>query len=276
MHSCIFEGWVQHRRHQPVRHAFSYPLYMLYLDLSELQTVFKNRWLWSTRSPAAMWLRRRDHLYSQHPDEPLRESVEQVIRQGDQQPPGGPIRMLTSLRCLGFVMNPVTFFYCFDNQDQLQTVVAEVQNTPWGQRHCYVLDPHNQRAATPKVFHVSPFMPMQLRYRWNVTQPGDDLHVRIENLVEDSTSGPEDGAAMFDATLHLQRSEINTASLNRIFWRRPLMTWRVAAGIYWQALKLWRKAAPVYQHPGGAPPHRMPAPVQPDAQTMVTHGNSTQ
>jgi len=291
MHSCLFEGWVQHRRHQPVQHQFRYPLYMLYFDLDELETVFAGAKLWSTSRPAPMWLRRRDHVFNNHRDEPLRETIEEIIHRSGRTPPAGAIRMLTGLRCMGFLVNPVTFFYCFNKDNRLETVVAEVQNTPWRERHCYVLDPFDRQSTSPKVFHVSPFMPMELRYRWRITEPASGLTVRIENLpgaagspgdTDHEPAGAVDNRTtlkpVFDATLHMKRSEITAGSLNRLFWRRPMMTWRVAAGIYWQAFRLWRKSAPFHKHPGGAPPHRIieSAPVRRvENNTMVTHGNSS-
>ena len=163
--SCLYVGSVRHRRHTPRAHAFRYPLFLAYLDLAELDTVFRGRWLWSARRFALAWFRRRDHLGS--PAMPLDQAVRDLVERHSGRRPQGPIRLLTHLRYFGYCFNPVSFYYCFDAQgEQVETVVAEVNNTPWGERHCYVLDGEPRlRYRTSKAMHVSPFMPMDARLR---------------------------------------------------------------------------------------------------------------
>ena len=240
---------------EPHPHEFSYPLFMVYLDLSELDEVFRGRLLWSTERPAVAWFRRADYLGD--PEKPLHEEVRDVVAASGQPRPSGPVRMLTHLRYLGYVQNPVTFYYCFDaTGDVVEAVVAEVTNTPWGERHAYVVggdavaDPKDgtdpgavkmDPATFPKAFHVSPFMPMDQEYHWAFTPPGAELGVHMENLYE--------GRKVFDATLRLRRREISGRSLAGALARHPWMTVRVASGIYAQALRLWLKRTPFFAHP---------------------------
>jgi len=167
MYSCLYEGWVRHRRYAPRAHAFRYRLFMLYLDLDELDTVFRGRWLWSTRRPALAWFRRADYLGDARV--PLKQAVLDRVEQATGRRPRGPVRLLTHLRYCGHCMNPVSFYYCFDETgERVDTVVAEITNTPWGERHVYVLpvDP-DQRVLHfrfDKRLHVSPFMAMDLNY----------------------------------------------------------------------------------------------------------------
>ena len=138
MRSCIYRGHVRHRRFTPVEHAFRYPLFMMYLDLDELPHVLDVHPLWSARRPAPAWFRRRDY----HGDAavPLDEAVRATVAEQTGSRPRGPIRLLTHLRYFGYCFNPVSFYYCFDEEDRrVETIVAEVNNTPWGERHCYVL-----------------------------------------------------------------------------------------------------------------------------------------
>ncbi len=255
MNSALYFGQVDHRRIQPHRHEFSYPLFMVYLDLSELDEVFRGRWLWSATRPAVARFRRADYLGD--PQRPLHEEVRNVVEASGRPRPGGPVRMLTHLRYLGYVQNPVTFYYCFDTRDEaVDAVVAEVTNTPWGERHAYVvgagavtdpeeLDTPPAGEAGPttfaKAFHVSPFMPMDQRYRWAFTPPEAELGVHMENL--------EEGQKVFEATLRLQRREISGRSLAGALARHPWMTARVATAIYAQALRLWLKRTPFFLHP---------------------------
>lgn len=249
MKSCIYRGVVRHRRRSPVEHDFEYPLFMMYLDLSELPSVFDGRWLWSARRPAAAWFRRADYLGD--PEVELDVAVRDEAERLTGERPEGPIRMLTHLRYLGYVQNPVTFYYCFRSDGgEVETIVAEITNTPWGERHTYALRSDGAAAGAcgrshsfEKSFHVSPFMDMDQRYEWRFSEPGPNLRVHMRSL---------DGEGkMFDATLALRREEISTRSLMAALARYPWMTARVVAGIYWQAFRLWIKRAPYYEHPVG-------------------------
>lgn len=246
MNSCLYHGTIRHKRMSPRRHEFEYRLFMLYLDLAELPELFDGRWLWSARRPAPAWFRRADYLGD--PAAPLEESVRLEALRLTGRRPTGPVRLLTHVRYLGYVQNPVTFYYCFaPDGGRVETILAQVTNTPWGERHTYVLTARGGGPATAvrhdfdKAFHVSPFMDMDQRYSWWFSAPGRGLTVHMESSVEDTE--------VFEASLVMQREEINGRSLARALVRFPWMTGRVAAAIYWQAARLWWKGAPFHPHP---------------------------
>ena len=252
MHSAIYEGWVRHRRFRPVANAFRYPLFMVYLDLAELDRVFACHPLWSTDRPNLAWLRRADHLGD--PAEPLATAVGNLLAERGHGRPRGPIRLLTHLRYFGHCFNPVSFYYCYDEPGRrVDTVVAEVNNTPWGQRHCYICPAEDDRSPNrrwhryrfEKAFHVSPFMPMDQQYRWRLAEPGGAIRVHMENWDREGKC--------FDATLRLGRRSITTVELTRVLWRYPAMTLKVLGGIHFQALRLWLKGARFYPHPAKRP-----------------------
>ena len=250
--SAIYEGRVRHRRHAPHAHAFQYRMAQLYLDLDELETVFRDRWLWSVERRNLASFRRGDFLGD--PGQPLAESVRDRVQAATGDRPAGPVRLLTHLRYAGYSFNPVSFYYCHGNDGSLHSVVAEITNTPWKERHAYVLPiadaTHQGRAyhwEFDKAFHVSPFLPMDRRYAWSFTAPQADLNVHMN--VADG------GQREFDATLSLQRRSLDGRNLARVLWRYPLMTAQVIAGIHWQALRLWLKRNPVYDHPSHQEKH---------------------
>jgi len=255
MKSHLYTGHIQHRRHAPRSNAFRYRIYMMLLDLDELPTLFDGYWFWSARRPALAWFRRRD--FHGDASQSLADAVRDTVEQHIGKRPTGPIRLLTHLRYFGYNFNPVSFYYVYDAADTcVEAIVAEITNTPWKQRHCYVLDANESlesvtsaqktwRWQFDKRFHVSPFMPMDMQYHWRLSAPDETLRVHMENW--------RDGSKQFDATLTLQRQPINSRSLAAALLSFPLITLQVITLIHWQALKLFIKRVPVFTHPDKQP-----------------------
>jgi uncharacterized protein len=242
-HSAIFEGTVRHRRFAPLPHSFCYRVFMMYLDLDEIETLFSGVPGWSAGRPALAWFRRGDYFGDPHL--PLANCVRAAVAAALGDPPRGPIRMLTNLRYFGFGINPVTFYYCFNEAgDSVEAVLAQVTNTPWRERHHYVLSGADARGVIAqhfgKEFHVSPFHPIDMDYVWRGNTPAQNIAVHMANYRASN--------CVTDATLKLRRREITRGKLMSVLLRYPLMTLKVAAGIYWQALRLWIKGAPIYAH----------------------------
>jgi len=190
--------------------------------------------------------RRRDHMGD--PTEPLSDSVRALVRERLGRTPSGPIRLLTHLRYFGYVMNPISLYYCFEAEGgRLDAIVAEVNNTPWGEQHCYVIDARDVateaiiRAEHEKAMHVSPFLPMAMHYIWQLSPPRERLSVHIEDFEQDEL--------LLDALLQLERRPITSGSLARVLLRHPFITLKVTAAIYWQAVKLWWRGVPFVPHP---------------------------
>ncbi len=247
MHSAIYEGRIHHRRLLPRAHAFSYRVFMLWLDLEELDIVFSRRWLWSVNRRNLAAFHRVD--YHGDPAKPLDQAVRDTVHAKLGHRPEGPIRLLTHARYFGLCFNPVSFYYGYDaTGESLEWIMAEITNTPWRERHAYVL-PVTDGTMTEgglhwgfdKCFHVSPFMAMDRRYQWRLSEPQTHLHIHMQ---------VHDGAQReFDATLSLQRRPMRAGVMAWMLLRYPAITLKVVAAIYWQALRLWLKRVPVHEHP---------------------------
>ncbi len=245
-HSAIYVGSVRHARYEPRPHAFRYRVFLVYLDLEEAPHAFDGSWLWGYEKARPASYRRRDYLGD--PSRPLIEAVREVVFERLGRRPAGGVRMLSHLRYFGYCFNPVTFYYCFDGAGSLDAIVAEITNTPWGERYAYVLDAKAapRRGAylhfgLDKTFHVSPFLDMDYRYDWRFREPGERLAVHMKNIKRNRR--------VFTATLTLERRPWNAASLARVLANYPLMTAKVSAAIYFQALRLWAKRTPFHSHP---------------------------
>jgi len=240
--SAVYEGVVRHRRFTPVEHSFEYRIFMPLLDLGELPELFDGDLLWSARCRAVAQFRREDYLGD--PATSLDESVRGLVAERTGRRPTGPVRVLAGVRTLGYLFNPVSFYYC--GEDPVEAVVAEVTNTPWGEQHAYVLDRGESQgpvmsARAGKRLHVSPFNGMDQSYSWNVSEPGERLQVHIENH--------RAGDLLFDATLSMERRELTPKALRRVLLRYPVMPLAVSARIYLNALKLKLKGVPWHAHP---------------------------
>jgi len=248
MESCIYQGQVRHTRWTPLKHEFSYRLFLMYLDLDELPTLFRSRWFWSVSRPAIARFRRRDHLGAS--DQPLGDAVRDLVEKETGRRPDGPIRLLTNLSYFGYCFNPVSFYYCFAADSQsLEFIVTEVNNTPWGECDTYVMDcsantgsDTSWRFQPEKKMHVSPFMPMDIDYDWTLSAPADRLSVSMTNS--------RDGSPIFNAAMALGRRKITGRSLATVLLQFPFQTFKIIVAIYWEALRLWIKRCPLYAHPG--------------------------
>lgn len=291
LNSCIYEGVIRHRRRVPAKNSFKFAAFMFFLDLEEIEPVFTGRWFWSTRKFAYASFRREDHLKQFPASRSLRACVIDVLANHGIEQTVGRIGLLTQLRYCGFRMNPVSFYYCYDEHDRsLIAVIAEVNNTPWDQQHVYVIGDHrnqplpfqpqcgpieapsatNHLSASERRTNQAPH-PKPQRYikteRLNKSfhvSPfmHNDMHYRmIYSLPEDrigvKMENIENGQKIFDVSLLMHRWPITS---RRLFWmgvKYPLYSLKVFAGIYFQAFKLYLKKVPFYRHPD---PHSQAVP----------------
>lgn len=236
--SCIYEGSVRHRRMEP-RYEFRHRIALAYVDLAELPWLLNGRLIASR--PGLVRFRRCDYLgdRAQPLDEAVRERVEHELGWR----PTGPVRLLTHLRSFGHCFNPVSFYYCFEKTgSEVEALLAEVTNTPWGERHSYVIA--GRHGCFAKALHVSPFLSMDQTYLCHATLPGEGLSIHIENW--------RAGGRVFDATLVLRRRELTARSLRGITLRYPAASVRVLGLIYAHALALRLAGTPFFKHPGRA------------------------
>lgn len=242
--SCLYEGSILHVRRQP-RREFRHSLAFAYLDLEELPALLGGRLV--RPSPGLVRFRRGDYLGD--PATRLDDAVRELVERRIGRRPAGPVRVLTQLRSFGHCFNPVTFYYCLDDHGRrVEALVAEVTNTPWGERHAYVMGGREGRFA--KALHVSPFFEMNHIYDCRSTMPGRALSIRIENR--------RHGTPVFEAALVLRRRELTAASMRRMTARYPFASLRVLGLIYSHALGLRLAGVQTFAHSAGRPRRARP------------------
>lgn len=243
--SAIYKGQLRHRRFLPASHEFTYHATQFFINLDQLPTLFNQTRLWSVDRSNIGAFKRSDFLGD--PSQPLKKAVLQRLSELLACPYDGvahaSVCVLANLRVWGACFNPVTFYYCYlSSSEQPDYIVAEVNNTPWNERHSYLVPYDNGKAhhQFKKAFHVSPFNPLDMDYHWHSTSPGEQLAVHMENH--------RSGEKHMDATLTLQRYEWSALALNQVLWRAPWLSVKIPLSIYWQALKLWLKKVPLHDH----------------------------
>ncbi len=237
--SAIYHGTVYHERFRPTRHAFAYQIYLFWLNLDELPDLDGKIKHFSSTHRSFIEYRRTDYVGDKNTS--LKQAVLDKVKQlQGVSIPAAEVFLLSQLRTLGLHFNPVNFYFIRPHKMSAFTyMLAEVSNTPWNERHYYVVDLATQ-TDTDKAFHVSPFNPMDMVYKWRIQQPGASLSLAMECHQQHKD---------FTAGLQLTREPLTSKSLRRALIKIPSMTVKTVCGIYWQALRLWLKRTPIYSHP---------------------------
>jgi DUF1365 family protein len=235
--SALYTGTLMHVRRAPARHVFRYPVSYWLFDLDELPKLERRLRLLSVNRRNLVSLRDRDHLDGA----PLKQAVIDLTA----DPTVERVLMLTQPRVLGYVFNPVSFYWCYRGDGSLACMVAELNNT-FGERLPQVLRGPELRYEQRKRLHVSPFFGLDQSYEYAFSQPADEVWARIH--VRD-----DNGARPLTAVLHGRRRELSNRSLAPLLLRYPLQPLQVTALIHFEALRLWRKGVPFHHKPPFVP-----------------------
>jgi len=238
--SAIYKGKVYHQRFKPTQHKFDYDIYLFWLKLesNELEALSSSLTHFSAHDKARVRFKREDYLGDASVS--LKQAVlERMTELNDGITLKGDVFMLGQLRMWGLYFSPVNFYYLRNAEGKYTHMLAEVSNTPWNERHHYLVNLDTQD-DTPKAFHVSPFNPMDMTYKWSISQPSARLSLAMDCVRDDKE---------FSAGINLTKFTLDNANLSAALKRIPSMTIKTVAGIYWHALKLLLKRTPLYTHP---------------------------
>ena len=244
--SALYSGTVFHRRLRPKSHRLRYRVFFLLFDIDEIPALCARLRLFSHRGFNLFGFDERDHADGSGGS--LRGWVERQLAAAGIDLDGGAIRLLAMPRVLGYGFNPISVWFCYNNDGSLAALLHEVHNT-FGERHTYLIpvdpgEPITQSCA--KTFHVSPFMAMDMHYDFRVHPPRERLSLTIR--------GGDANGPLIVAALAARRHDLTDATLLSAFLRTPLLTLKVIGGIHWEALRLWTKGVRLHTHPP-APRH---------------------
>lgn len=240
IHSCIYRGEVFHQRFIPRVHKFSYNIFFLAIDLDELPLLNQMGRYFKTDRFAPLRFFAPDYL--QHKSRITKKDVWDQVTELGGQDKHGRVLFVGQMRCFGLYFSPINCYYCYDQQDQLSYLLVEVSNTPWNERHYYLIDLQNE-SVCEKAFHVSPFMDLDMNYHWRIKAPAEHLSLSIENRRQDKSQ-----EKLFRASIAMTRQPFTNKNLLKNLLVIPMMTAKTLLGIYWQALKLYIKGVPYIAH----------------------------
>ena len=244
----LYPGEVMHARLKPFGHRFVYRVFSLLIDLDRLGELDRMSVLFSVNKPNLASFHESDHV--ERPGETIRGFADRLLAGAGIGQPAARTLLLAYPRIFGYVFNPISVYFAYDGEDRLIALIYSVRNT-FGERHTYVapiepgqLSQAGVRQERAKIFHVSPFIDMDTRYHFRVLPPGRVVRLRIHET--------EHGAPLLAATFVGEATTLGNGSLAVCLLKFPLMTWKIMAGIHWEALKLWLKGARFRRSP--APP----------------------
>ncbi|TYK66203.1 DUF1365 domain-containing protein [Colwellia echini] len=246
-HSSIYVGNISHRRFSPKKHSFNYKLYMLALDCDDIEKALKlNKGIGLFGFSWFHPLRFVEKDYLRDDPSGLRQRITDKVLALNGCNDISKVLMLVQVRCFGLYFSPANFYFCYDQNDNCTQMLAEVSNTPWNERHYYLVDLHSDKEKTNKKdFQVSPFMDLDMSYFWQIKPPNTHskkLKIHIENKRKHNDS--DQLTKLFDASLTMTSQTFNQPNLLRVWCQLPAMTIKVVLGIYWQALRLFIKRIP--------------------------------
>ncbi|MFC3122081.1 DUF1365 domain-containing protein [Agaribacter flavus] len=244
--SSLYKGWVFHQRLQPKLHKFSYRIYLWWIKLEELDALAKELKHFDTNIKKRSWLRfsLSDYMNTdknQHNASTPEELEAHVISRMSalaNDSLRGRVFFLGQTRTFGKYFSPVNFWFLQNEKQEFTHMLAEVSNTPWNERHHYLVD-LNKQCDTQKAFHVSPFNPMDMTYKWHVQTPGKNMRLHLSCHQQ---------SKQFEAAIDMTRETLSNDNLRKTLFSIPSMTIKTIFGIYWQALKLFVKRVPIYTH----------------------------
>lgn len=242
--SAVYFGHVRHVRFRPMRHAFRYAVFSLYLDLDDIPALARRSRIFAHNGFGLLGFHDRDH--GPGADTPLRPWVERHLHAAAIADADARIMLLCYPRILGYVFNPLSVYFCHGRDGALRALLYEVHNT-FGDRHVYLLRVRDAATGVlhhraKKALHVSPFLGMEAAYRFRTAPPDEALRLSI---LESDGQG-----ALLYAALDGERRPLDDRTLARALLRYPLMTLKVIAAIHFHALRLWLKGARFHRRPG--------------------------